>query len=421
MASYWAFLFLAMFFSALFSGMEIAFVSANKLKIELDNKQGKLSAKILSSFLKQSANFISTMLLGNNIALVIYSILMAQILEPKIITYISHNEFTILFVQTIISTLLVLFFAEFLPKALFIINPNRVLTIGAIPLKIMYIILYPFTYFTVSISNFILQLFKIDTSESDLAFSKIDLEHFVVDIQERQEEGEEIDTEIQIFKNALDFSDLKARECMVPRTEITAMNIEDNLSDLKAKFIETGLSKILIYRDTIDNIIGYVHSKELFNHPTSIKSVLLPVSIIPEAMSAQDLLKQSIKEKKSIVVVVDEFGGTSGILTIEDIIEEIFGEIEDEHDKEELIERKINEDEFQFSARMEIDFLNDKYKLGLPEAEEYETLGGLIIHAHESIPEKEAIIYLDNFIITIDKVSNNKIEMISIKKINQED
>jgi len=421
MALTWFFLLLAMFFSALFSGMEIAFVSANRLKIELDNKQGKYAARILSSFLKQPAKFISTMLLGNNIALVIYSMLMAQLLEPKIIEYVGQNEFVILFMQTIISTLLVLFFAEFLPKALLQINPNRVLVLAAIPLKVIYIVLYPFTAFTVGISNFILQLFRIDTSESDMAFSKVDLEHFVMDIQDRQEEGEEIDSEIQIFKNALDFSDVKVRECMVPRTEITAMSIEDELSELKDKFIETGLSKILIYRESIDNIIGYVHSKELFNNPSSIKSILLPVSIIPEAMSAQNMLQKSIKEKRSIAVVVDEFGGTSGILTIEDIIEEIFGEIEDEHDKEELIERKINELEFQFSARVEIDYLNDKYGFDLPEGEEYETLAGLVIHLNESIPEKGEIIYLEDYTIAIDEVSDNKIEMISIRRKNKED
>ena len=420
MTTIWIFLLLAMFFSALFSGMEIAFVSANRLKIELDNKQGKYTAKILSSFLKQPAKFISTMLLGNNIALVIYSMLMAQLLEPKIIEYVSRNEFFILFLQTVISTLLVLFFAEFLPKALLRINPNRVLVLAAVPLKMIYIILYPFTAFTVSISNFILQLFKVDTSESDLAFSRIDLAHFVMDIQERYEEGEEIDSEIQIFKNALDFSDVKVRECMVPRTEITAMSIESELSDLREKFIETGLSKILIYRESIDKIIGYVHSKELFNNPSSIKSILLPVSIIPEAMSAQSMLEKSIKEKRSIAVVVDEFGGTSGVLTIEDIIEEIFGEIEDEHDKEELIEKEIGEGGYQFSARLEIDYLNDKYNLDLPEGEEYETLAGLLIYIHESIPEKGEIIHLDNYMITVDEVSDNKIEMVSIKKTKKE-
>ena len=418
---FWTFLLLAMFASALFSGLEIAFVSANRLKIELDKNKGVFSAKILSSFLKQPAKFIGAMLIGNNIALVIYSIIMANFLEPIIINHVANNEFVVLLIQTIISTMAVLFFAEFLPKTLFRINPNKVLSISAVPITIIYYFLYPFTYITVGISNLILTLFRVDTSESDLAFSKIDLADFVADIQERQEEGEEIDSEIQIFKNALGFSDVKARECMVPRTEIIAIEIESSIEQLRAKFIETGLSKILIYRDSIDNIIGYAHSKELFKKPQSIKSVLLPVSIVSEVTSADELLKKSLKERRSITVVVDEFGGTSGILTIEDLIEEIFGEIEDEHDKEELMEQKIEENIFQFSARSEIDYLNDKYKLELPEADEYETLGGYIISIHESIPDKGAIIKTENFIFTIDDVSENKIEIITIEKMFKEE
>jgi len=412
---FWIFLILAMLASAMFSGLEIAFVSANKLKIELDNTKGNFTAKILSSFLKQPAKFIGAMLLGNNIALVIYSIIMAKFLEPVIAQYVFDNEFVILLMQTIISTLLILFFAEFLPKALFRINPNRVLTIAAVPITIVYYILYPFTYFTVGISNLILKIFKVDTSESDLAFSKIDLEDFIANIQDGQNEGEEIDSEIQIFKNALGFSDVKVRECMVPRTEITAIEVEKSIEELREKFIETGLSKILIYRDNIDNIIGYVHSKELFKKPEAIKSILLPVSIVPEVMSANDMLKKSIKERRSVAVVVDEFGGTSGILTTEDVIEEIFGEIEDEHDKEEFVEKIISENTYQFSARIEIDYINEKYKLNLPVSDEYETLGGLIININESIPENEEIIRKDNFEFTIDKVSDNKVDMITLR------
>jgi CBS domain containing-hemolysin-like protein len=410
---FWIILILAMFFSALFSGMEIAFVSANRLKIELDNKKGVFTAKILALFLKQPAKFIGAMLLGNNIALVIYSIVMAKFLEPIIITHIVDNEFVILLLQTIISTFVVLFFAEFLPKALFRINPNKVLSISAIPIAIIYYILYPFTYFTVGISTLILRLFKVDTSKSDLAFSKIDLEDFVANIQERQAEDEEIDSEIQIFKNALGFSDVKVRECMVPRTEIIALEIEKSIEELKQKFIETGLSKILIFRDSIDNIIGYTHSKELFKKPKSIKSILLPVSIVPEVMSANEVLKKAIKERRSIAVVVDEFG--------EDIIEEIFGEIEDEHDKEELIEERIDDNTYQFSARIEIDYINEKYKLELPESEEYETLGGFIISIHESIPEKDDVIASEQFKFTINKVSNNKIDLITIYQIDKEE
>ena len=418
---FWIFLLLAMFASALFSGIEIAFVSANRLKIELDKNKGVFSAKILSSFLKQPAKFIGAMLLGNNVALVIYSIIMAKFLEPLIITHIANNEFIILLIQTIISTMVVLFFAEFLPKTMFRINPNKVLSIAAIPLTIVYYILYPFTYITVGISNFILTIFKVDTSESDLAFSKIDLEDFVANIQERQEEGAEIDSEIQIFKNALGFSDVKVRECMIPRTEIIAIEIESSIEELKQKFIETGLSKILIFRDSIDNIIGYAHSKELFKQPESIKSILLPALIVPEVMSANELLKQSLKERRSIAIVVDEFGGTSGILTTEDIIEEIFGEIEDEHDKEELVEKKIGNHIFQFSARIEVDYINEKYKLNLPESEEYETLGGCVINIQESIPKKGEIIRSENVVFTINKVSENKIELITVEQIIREE
>ena len=418
---FWILLLLAMFASALFSGIEIAFVSANRLKIELDKNKGVFSAKIVSSFLNQPAKFIGAMLLGNNVALVIYSIVMAKFLEPLIITYISENELIILLIQTVISTMVVLFYAEFLPKTLFRINPNKVLSIAAIPLIIVYYILLPFTYFTVGVSNIILQLFKVDTSESDLAFSKIDLEDFVANIQESQEAGEEVDTEIQIFKNALGFSDVKVRECMIPRTEITAMEVDSSIEELQKKFIETGLSKILIFRDSIDNIIGYAHSKELFKQPKTIKSILLPVSIVPEVMSANEVLKKSLKERRSVVVVVDEFGGTSGILTIEDIIEEIFGEIEDEHDKEELTENKLEENLYQFSARLEIDYLNEKFKLNLPGSEEYETLGGYIISIHESIPEKGEVISSQTADFTIDKVSNNKIELVTMHQITSEE
>lgn len=413
----WIILLLAMLSSAMFSGLEIAFISANKLKIELDNNKGNFTAKLLSSFLKKPAKFIGTMLLGNNIALVIYSILMAKFLEPLILTHVADNELILLLLETLLSTLFVLFFAEFLPKALFRINPNKVLTIAALPVTVVYYILYPFTYVTVGISNLILRIFKVDTSESDLAFSKIDLEDFIANIQEHHPTGEEIDSEIQIFKNALGFSDVKVRECMIPRTEIIALDVEKPIEELRQKFIETGLSKILIYRDSIDNIIGYVHSKELFKKPEVIKSVLLPVSIVPEVMTANDLLKKTIRERRSIAVVVDEFGGTSGILTLEDIMEEIFGEIEDEHDKEELVEQKIDDHSFRFSARIEIDYINEKYKLNIPESEDYETLGGFVIYIHESIPEKDEIIMTDDFILTIDNVSENKIDLITLKAV----
>ena len=406
---------IAMLFSALFSGMEIAFVTANRLKIELSSKKGVFSGKILSFFLKNPAKFISAMLIGNNVALVIYSILMAKLLEPIIYEKITANDFIVLLIQTIISTILILFFSEFLPKSLLRINPNKALTIGAIPLQIVYVVLYPFTLLVLGVSNLILKLFRVDTSESDMAFTKIDLEHFMTNIQQKKEEGEDVDNEIQIFKNALDFSSVKARDCMVPRTDLVAMDIEIPLATIRDKFIETGLSKILIYRDSIDNIIGYIHSKELFKKPKTVKSILLPISIIPESMPANQILQEFITLRKSVAVVVDEFGGTSGIITTEDIIEEIFGDIEDEHDNEELTEIKIDEDLYQFSARLEIDYINEKYMLDLPESDDYETLAGLIISIDESIPEKDEIIRHNGLEIKIDKVSNNKIDLVTIR------
>lgn len=415
------FILIAMLFSALFSGMEIAFVTANRLKIELSSKKGVFSGKILSFFLKKPAKFISAMLIGNNIALVIYSILMAKLLEPIIYEKITGNDLFVLLIQTIISTILILFFSEFLPKSLLRINPNKALTIGAIPLQIVYVLLYPFTLLVLGVSNLILKLFRVDTSESHMAFTKIDLEHFMTNIQQKKEEGEDVDNEIQIFKNALDFSSVKARDCMVPRTDLVAMDIEIPLITIRDKFIETGLSKILIYRDSIDNIIGYIHSKELFKKPKSLKSILLPISFIPESMPASQILQEFITQRKSVAVVVDEFGGTSGIITTEDIIEEIFGDIEDEHDNEELTEIKIDEDLYQFSARLEIDYLNEKYLLNLPESDDYETLAGLIISIDESIPEKDEIIRHNGFEIKIDKVSNNKIDLVTIRIIDNDE
>jgi len=336
------------------------------------------------------------------------------LLEPQILQYLSSNDFVILIIQTIISTLFILFFAEFLPKSLLRINPNKTLVIAAIPLQLIYWMLYPFTILVLGLSNAILKLAKVDTSQSDLAFSKIDLEDFVTNIQQRKEVGEEIDNEIQIFKNALDFSNVKARDCMVPRTDLVAMDIETLLENIRDKFIETGLSKILIYKDSIDNIIGYIHSKELFKKPKSLKSILLPISFIPESMPANQILQEFITQRKSVAVVVDEFGGTSGIITTEDIIEEIFGDIEDEHDIEELTEIQFEENKFQFSARLEIDYLNEKYMLNLPESDDYETLAGLIISVNESIPEKDDFIYYKDFVVKIDKVSNNKIDLVTI-------
>src|SRR5690554_1147446 len=401
--------------SAFFSGMEITFVSANKLKIELDGKQGSFLAKILAGFLKKPSRFIGTMLVGNNIALVIYGIYMAKILEPKIALY-THSEAIILIVQTILSTILILITAEFLPKTLFRINPNLVLRFFAFPLLIIYWILLLPMLLVISISEMLIRLFSKEVTKADeLNFGRLDLEHYIKEGTENNEDQEEVDHEIQIFQNALDFSKIKARECLVPRTEVVAMDVEDSIENLRNKFVETGLSKIVIYRDNIDNIIGYTHSFELFKKPESIKSILLPIPILAISTPANEILKILNEQKKSIAVVVDEFGGTSGILTIEDVIEEIFGEIEDEHDKEELIETKINANEYLFSARLEVDYLNDEYNLNLPESDNYETIAGLIIDKFESIPKMDEKIDFDQFEFTVKKVLDNKIDLIHLR------
>lgn len=405
----------ALLFSAFFSGMEIAFVSSNKLKIELDSKQGFLPAKIYSHFLKFPSRYIGTMLVGNNIALVVYGILMAKLLEPPIREYISDTGLWVLLIQTIISTLFVLITAEFLPKALFRINPNRTLIIFSFPVIIAYVFLFPIVMIVTAISElFLKKVFKIDFDDDQVAFGKIDLDHYITEYGSAGKKEDELDHEVQIFKNALDFSNIKARECMIPRTEIVALEVNDHIDELQEKFIETGLSKILIYRDSIDNVIGYTHVQELFKKPKKIKSILIPVIIVPESMPANEVLTTFINNRKSIAVVVDEFGGTSGLLTIEDVIEEIFGEIEDEHDTEELLEKKVSENEFLFSARIEIDYINEKYKLGLPESEEYETLAGLIIDIHESIPSENEHILLFPYEFVVKKVSEKRIDLVEV-------
>lgn len=409
---------ISVLFSAFFSGMEIAFLSANRLRIELDKKQGLIPARIVSSFYtNRPSMFIGTMLLGNNIALVVYGIMMALLLEDFIRVQISSLDTVVLLIQTIISTLIILFAAEFIPKNIFRINPNRTLNIFAIPLLPIYFALYIPVLVTIGISEFVLKIFRVKKSDKeDLAFGRIDLDNIVREGAENyEEENENVDHEIQIFKKALDFSKVKARECMIPRTEIVAVNIDDEIDLLKKKFIQTGLSKILVYRDDIDNIIGYVHSYELFKQPETIKSILLPVSIIPETIPASEVLENFIKQRKNIAVVVDEFGGTSGMLTIEDIVEEIFGEIEDEHDNEDMIEEKISEEEYVFSGRLEIDYINEKYKLNIPESEEYDTLAGYLLHHIEDIPKKGQRFTINRFAFSITDVSQRKIEKINLK------
>lgn len=396
--------------------MEIAFITSNKMRIELESKQGNISAKILSYFAKYPSRYLGTMLLGNNIALVIFGIYMDEELKEFFATYINSKVLTLL-ISTLISTMLILVVAEYMPKNIFRMNPNGTLSLFAFPLTLVYGLLYPVVMFTVGLSELILKkIFRVKIEKESAAFTMIDLDNYVREGSIVAEEKKaEIDHEIKIFKNALDFSSVKARECMVPRTEIVALDVNEPIDKLKQKFIQTRLSKILVYSGTIDNIIGYVYSKELFKAPETIKNILLPVSIVAESMPASELLSIFIQQKKSIAVVVDEFGGTAGIITMEDVIEEIFGEIEDEHDKEELIEKKIADNEFIFSARLETDYINNHYNLKLPILENFETLGGLIMHYHESIPKVNEQIQIENFLFTIIAVTNTKVETVNIK------
>ena len=403
---------LSLVFSAFFSGMEIAFITSSKLKIELDKKSGALQASIFSYFVKHEGAFITTMLVGNNIALVTYGYFMAKVLEPRI-AYYFPNPIAIFILQTVLSTTLVLVTAEFLPKTIFRINPNRILNLFAFPTVLFYGILSPIVLVTLSITDFILKKFnKSNSGENSVGFGKIDLDNYLREATSAVDNKEDLEHEVQILQNALVFNEVKVRECMIPRTEIKSLAETDSIDTIRNLFIETGLSKILIYRSDIDNIIGYVHSFELLKNPASIKEILLPVSLIPEAMFANDALKVLNKNKRSIAVVLDEYGGTAGIVTTEDLIEEIVGEIEDEHDKDLLLEKIISEDTYKFSARLEVDYLNSNYKLELPEHLEYETLGGLITHTCESIPEKGEKINIGNWSIIIEEVTDNKIESV---------
>ena len=408
---------ISLILSAFFSGMEIAFVASNKLHIELMKKRGELNARLLSPLLKSPSRFIATMLVGNNIALVVYGTEMAQVLEP-FIRSVSSMDSIILLLQTLISTALVLVTAEFIPKIIFGLNANKFMSLFVIPALLFYYGLYFIVSLVISLSNFILKHFLgISQPDTKPVFGRIDLQKYI----EEQTAGlmveDEQNPEIQIFQNALDFSKVKARECMIPRNEIVAVEIHEPIENLKEKFIETGFSKIVVYRDNIDQVIGFTHSYELFKQPKEIKSILLPIALIPETITANEVLNLFIKERKSVALVVDEYGGTSGLLTVEDVVEEIFGEIEDEHDSIVLEETKINENTFVFSGRFEIDFLNQKYQLNLPESEDYETLNGLILFKHQSIPLVDENIAIEGFNFLILEVNKTRIDKVQLLRL----
>ena len=402
---------------AFFSGMEIAFVSSNKIYLEIEKKQDNFLSNILTKLTEKPSKFIATMLVGNNVSMVVYGFFMGDILMKWIQSFPFHlSNFASLLIQTIISTLIVLITSEFLPKVFFQVYSNSLMKFFAIPSYIFYISFNYISTFVIWISDFILK--KFFNTEGDYVpsfFSKVELGNYINEQMSSVQDHEEVDSEIQIFQNALEFSGVKARDIMTPRTELVAVDIYDSISELKELFITTGYSKIIVYQNSIDDILGYVHSFELFKKPKSIKSILIPVEFVPETIFIKDGLNLLTKKRKSIAVVLDEYGGTAGIITIEDIIEELFGEIEDEHDgDEQLIEQKLNENTYVFSARLDVEYINQEYKLAIPENDSYGTLGGFIVNTSKEIPQKGDQILIDNFHFVIEEATNTKIEVVKM-------
>ncbi len=410
-------IFFCLLFSAFFSGMEIAFISADKLHIELMNKRGELAGRILSIFVEKKSHFLATTLVGNNLAIVLYGILMAKLLEPWLLQTLPvalTGDMFILVTQSLLSTIIVLITAEFTPKSLFMINPDFMLTIFALPMAIIYYLLYPVVFLIAKMSSLLItKVLRFDYSEDKPVFGLTDLNNYIKKNLLNIEAEEESEIDAKILNNAIEFKTVKVRECMIPRTEIVALDVEDEIDELKEMFIESGHTKIIVYNESIDDVIGYCHSLAMFKKPTNIKEILTPIMIVPESMLANELLIQFITAHKSIALVVDEYGGTSGIVTMEDVIEEIFGEIRDEHDDEFLVEEKIDERNYLLSARHEVDYLNEKYEFELPEGE-YDTLGGLILNFHEDLPQVNDIIDIPNFIFTILTVDDRRIDKVKL-------
>ena len=406
--------------SAFFSGMEIAFVSSNRIYLEIEKSQQGFTSKVLKSITQKPSRFIATMLLGNNVALVLYGIFMGdrilQIFYPQ--TLLSGEaSLLIVFYQTLISTAIILLTAEFLPKVFFQLYANTFIKIFSIPVAFFYALFYPITFLIIEFTDLILkQFFKTDSDKVQLSFSKVELGNYIDEQLESFNDKENLDSEIQIFQNALDFSEVKTREAMVPRAEVIAVEEKTSIQDIKALFISTGLSKIPVYKETIDHILGYVHAFEIIKKPKTLINILLPVAYIPETMLVNDVLKLLTRQHKSIAVVIDEYGGTSGIVTVEDIVEELFGEIEDEFDTIAHLEKQLTENSYSFSARLEVDYLNQKYDLDLPESEFYETLGGMIVYTTGEIPDKDTYVEIPPFTMKIEKVSATKLEQITLTK-----
>ncbi|MDN3203851.1 hemolysin family protein [Algoriphagus sediminis] len=409
---------ITLLFSAFFSGMEIAFISANKLQVELESKQGKLTGRILSGFMEKPGQFIGTTLMGNTISLVLYGIFMAYLLEDPIrglLPDILNNEVVVLLIQTLISTIIVLITAEFLPKSIFLLNPNSLLKIFAMPFLIIYLVMYPVVWAVVWLSRFfITKILNLEYNEDKTVFTVTDLNSFIQDHMNSSSEESDLEIDTKIFDNAVEFKTVRLRECMVPRTDVVAIEVEDSIEELKEIFAESGHSKIIVYRDTIDEVIGYCHQLELFKKPEKIEEILTPIIIAPESALANEVLIQFIQERKSLAWVVDEFGGTSGIVSMEDIIEEILGEIEDEHDSDDLIEQHISEQEYLLSARHEIDYLNEKYGWSLPIGD-FETLSGLILSLTENLPQKGEAVTYGPYTFTVVSKQDHRIDTVKMK------
>ncbi|MBN3521342.1 HlyC/CorC family transporter [Algoriphagus lutimaris] len=416
--SYLIYVIITLLFSAFFSGMEIAFISSNKLQIELQRKQGSLVGRVLSTFVNNTGQFIGTTLMGNTVSLVLYGIFMAFLLEDPLNMMLPegfNNEALVLVLQTVISTLIVLVTAEFLPKSIFMLNPNSMLTFFALPFLAIYFLMYPIVWAVVGLSRFfITKILRLEYSEDKPVFTVTDLNSFIQNHLTQEKEEGKVDIDTKIFDNAVEFKTVRVRECMVPRTDIVSVEIEDTIEELKEVFAESGHSKVIVYRETIDDVIGYCHQLELFKKPKSIEEILTPIIIAPESALANELLIQFIQERKSLALVVDEFGGTSGIVSMEDIIEEIFGEIEDEYDNDDLIEQKTGDHEYLLSARHEIDYLNDKYGWDLPYGD-FETLSGLILSLTENLPKKGESVVFGPYTFTIMTKQDHRIDSVKLK------
>ncbi|WP_293873994.1 hemolysin family protein [Flavobacterium sp.] len=412
---------LCLILSAFFSGMEIAFVSSNKIYLEIEKKQDDFISKILTKLTQKPSKFIATMLVGNNVSMVVYGFFMGDLLMHWFVTFgFKFSDLTNLLLQTTISTLIVLMTSEFLPKVFFQIYANSFIKFFALPAYFFYKLFYYISTFMIWISDYVLRKFlKTQGDQINLSFSKVELGNYISEQMNAVQDHETVDSEIQIFQNALEFSGVKAREIMTPRTELVAVDLYSSVVDLRALFIETGYSKILVYINTLDDIVGYVHSFELFKKPRSIKSIMIAVEFVPETILIKDTMNLLTKKRKSVAVILDEYGGTSGIVTLEDIVEELFGEIEDEHDSDEkLIENKIDESTYLFSTRLDVEYLNEEYKLNIPENDSYETLGGFIVDFSKEIPHKGEQISIGNFQFVIEEASNKKIELVKMTIID---